>query len=358
MIRALFAVPGDLGRPTGGYRYAREVLARAPTAGLELTHWPLPEGFPEPSAEALAETERRLVAAPEGWPILIDGLALGALPAELVAAVDNPVVALCHHPLAEETGLEGDRAHKLYRSERAALAACRAVIAVSEATADLLRRDYGVPASRITIARPGTEPATFVEPRDTRAPRLLSVGTLIPRKGHAQLVEALAGLSTLDWSLRIVGDSAANPACAADLADRVGRAGLADRITFAGALSVADLEREYARADLFVLASQHEGYGMVFAEAVARGLPVLGTRLAAIEEATLGAARLVPPGDGTALAHALGQLIEDGAARAELAVRARAVAPRLSRWEDCVAQIADAIAGVARAARPQSAPTA
>ncbi len=112
---------------------------------------------------------------------MIDGLALGVLPeAATELAGRNPLLALVHHPLALEFGLTTARIETLRRSERAALASVRGVIVTSAATAQLVVSDYGVPAQRITVARPGTDRVPPAQPEPTRRSdgviRLLSVG--------------------------------------------------------------------------------------------------------------------------------------------------------------------------------------
>ncbi|MEO1456347.1 MAG: glycosyltransferase family 4 protein, partial [Pseudomonadota bacterium] len=105
-------------------------------------------------------------------------------------------------------------------------------------------------------------------------------------------------------------------------------------------------EDHYARADLFVLASCYEGYGMAYTEAMARGLPVLGSEVGAVREATLDAALLVPPGDPEALAAALSRLIGSVEERRALAERCRAAAARLPRWSDTWRQVATTLDAV------------
>lgn len=355
-LRAVLAVPGALERPTGGYGYARRLLAEAPGAGLVLRHLELPDGFPFPSALARAEAARRLAALPAGVPVIIDGLALGVLPAALLAGLPGPAIALCHHPLAEEGDLTPAMVVALRRSERAALAACRGVIVPSETIARRLVRDYGVEPARITVARPGTDPVGRAPGRGAGAAvdsaaaegavRLLAVGSLVPRKGHDLLLEALSGLGALAWRLTIVGAADADPAHAGELRRRAAAPPLAGRVEFAGALDAAALAAAYADADLFVLATRHEGFGMALREAMAHGLPVLATAAGAVPEACLGAARLVPPENVAALRAALAGLIRDAAARAALAARGRAAAARFERWTDTAAAVTEAVRAV------------
>lgn len=352
VIRATFAVPGDLGAPTGGYVYARRLLAQAGGAGVELAHLALPGGFPDPTPAELAEAGRLLRVLPVGCPILIDGLALGVLPAELLGALPGPVIALCHHPLALETGTAPAAARRLCQSERAALAACARVVATSTTTARTLAADYAVPEARLTVACPGTDPAARARGSGGPGVAILSVGSLTPRKGHDVLIAALAGLAHLDWRLTIAGPADRDPAHARELAGLMAQAGLRDRIALAGALDAGDLAGAYDRADLFALASRHEGFGMAYREAMAHGLPVVGSKAGAVPEATRGAAHLVEPGDPAALRAALAPLIADGAARARLADACWQAAQGFSRWPDTAARVAAALGAVLGEAVP------
>jgi glycosyltransferase involved in cell wall biosynthesis len=172
--------------------------------------------------------------------------------------------------------------------------------------------------------------------------RLLSIGTLTPRKGHDLLIEALARLADLSWTCRIIGSPDRAPVTAAELGALIARHGLQSRIILAG--ETADLAAAYGAADVFVLASRHEGYGMVFAEAMQHGLPIIATTAGAIPEAVPSAAGiLVPPDDVAALAGALEQMIRDSALRARYAAGARSAALALPSWEDTARGVAAAL---------------
>ena len=345
----MLAVPGDPDTPTGGYGYDRRVAAGLRAAGWHVDWLRLPDGFPSPDARALGDAYAALAARPDGVPLLVDGLALGAMP-EVGAAVGErrALVALVHHPLALETGLAPERAAALRASERAALAAARRGVATSRTTAATLVGDYGVAAARIVAAPPGTERAAPPRGGAGEAVVLLSVGPPVPGRGHARLVAALAGLRALRWRLTIVGDDTRDPATVAALRARIAQAGLDDRIVLAGALDADALDALWRGADAFVLASRHEGYGMAFAEAVARGLPVIGTRAGAIAEAVpAGTGLLVPPDDPDALREALRTVIADRDARLRWSAAARAAAASQPRWSDTVERVAHALRAAA-----------
>lgn len=145
------------------------------------------------------------------------------------------------------------------------------------------------------------------------------------------LIEALAGLASLDWTLTIAGPRL-DAACARDLDARIAGHGLGARVRLAGPLDAAALAAAYARTDLFVLASRYEGFGMVYTEAMARGLPVVGTLAGAIPEATRSGALLVPPDDPRPLRSALGGLIAEEGARHRLAEACWQAAQEFVRW--------------------------
>ena len=269
MTSALFAIPGDLRTLTGGYGYDRRVLAALPACGLAAAHLPLPGGFPFPDAAAVTETLRLLAQAPADAVLLVDGLALGALPPAALGGLAAPLVALVHHPLGLESGLDPATARALIDNERAVLSHVRHVIVTSPTTRDTLIADFGVAAERVSVAEPGTDPAPRFAGSGGDRLEILAIGSITPRKGHGVLIEALAGLVHLPWRLAIIGSPDRDPACAAALRAAIAAHGLEDRVTLAGEAPEAAIGAAYAGADLFVLPSLYEGYGMVLGEAMA-----------------------------------------------------------------------------------------
>jgi glycosyltransferase involved in cell wall biosynthesis len=344
----VFAIPGDIATPTGGYKYDREVLARLQGLGIAARHVALPGSFPSPTADDLAETRRLLSATAPDAILLIDGLAYGIFPVEMVRGLNRAVVALVHHPLGYETGLSEERARALVTAERAALSVTRKVIVTSPVTRRLLMAEFGVPADHIAIAEPGTDPAERAE--GTGDPvALLAVGAVSARKGYPILIEALATLSGLPWHLTIAGARDRNPAAGADLDAAIARHGLADRVTLIGAVDQRALADLYAAADIFVMPSLFEGYGMVLGEAMARGLPIVCTTGgAAAETVPDGAGIKVPPGDAAAFGGALRDLLVNLPLRQRLAAESWQAGQRLPRWDDTARRIADVLKELAR----------
>lgn len=350
MVRRLtFAVPGDLATPTGGYAYDRRMIAELGHLGWHIDLVNLGEGFPRPTNETRSAAQARLIAVPAGRVIVIDGLAFGVLPeAASQFRSRNPMIALVHHPLAMESGLSAEQSDLLRASERAALAATSHVIVTSSATARYLVADYAVPAERITVACPGTDPAPMAQGSQDSIVRLLSIGAIVPRKGFDVLIAALATLIDLPWHLAIAGDRSRDPETAARLDADVRRHSLGGRVAVHGAVSPERLAELYAGADLFVLASRFEGYGMAYAEAMARGLPIVGTNTGAIPDtvpADVGV--LVAPDDPEALALALRKVIENPDERRRQGTSARAAASRLPTWQESAKLFARAIEALA-----------
>jgi glycosyltransferase involved in cell wall biosynthesis len=253
--------------------------------------------------------------------------------------------------LALETGLDAADAARLERLERAALACVPHVIVTSPWTRRELAK-LGVSSDRVDVVEPGSDrPARPAGGRcDDGVLRLLTVGTVTPRKGHALLVDALAGLADRPWQLRCAGSLERDPVTAAALTAQIARLALTGRISLLGELAPAAVDAEYAAADLFVLPSYLEGYGMAIAEAVAHGLPVVSTTVGAIPDTLPQAAGvLVPPGDSLALQRTLATLMDDGAKLRALAAAATAARDGLPTWADASARFAGALERARRA---------
>jgi glycosyltransferase involved in cell wall biosynthesis len=352
LTQVAFVIPGDIAMLTGGYAYDRRVLALLPAHGVTVRHVALPGSYPMPTDADLQETARVLAALPQDTVLLMDGLAYGAMPDSVVRAITQRIVALCHHPLALEEGVSAERARALQSMEMFGLAQARHVVVTSRITGQTLLADFGVGADKMTVAEPGTDRAARAT--GTRTPlQLLAVGSIVPRKGYDVLARALASMRvTVDWRLTIVGavrDAQARAALDASL-QLVGADGrrVAERVTVLSGVADAGLAQMYRSADVFVMPSLYEGYGMVLAEAMARGLPIVCTTGgAAAETAPDAAAIKVVPGDAAAFADGLARVMSDAALRRRMSDAAWAAGQALPTWDDTARRIADVLKKVA-----------
>jgi glycosyltransferase involved in cell wall biosynthesis len=342
-----FAYPGDLETRTGGYGYDRRIIAGLRDLGWRVELVPLGEGFPFPGGDTLTGAMERLSMLPEAALVVVDGLAYGVLPVTAAHARYLRIVSLLHHPLCLENGLDPDRAKTLAESEKAALRHVRHVIVTSPATAAKVHRLFDVPEECISTVLPGTEKPAPHARTVSDVTRLLCVGTVVPRKGYDLLLEALAEVPGA-WHLDAVGGLDADPAYAAQVRRQAEERGLGGRITFHGAVAPEELEDFYRMADVFVLASRYEGYGMAYAEALAHGLPVIGSGGGAVRE-TLpeGAAIYCPVEDVAALHAALDRLVSDPGERSRLAAAARSAARDLPDWGESARRFSDILQGIA-----------
>lgn len=346
MKRAAFAVPGSLDTPTGGYAYDKRIIAELRALGWQIDVIDLGSSFPGPDRVAREEALAKLLAVPEACPIVIDGLAFGAMAEEARQLhARNPLVALVHHPLALETGIDAGMADALHASECTALGCARSVIVTSGPTGETLRRDYAVPSERIAIVTPGVDRILARRRQDMDgAVKLLAVGSVTPRKGYDILIGALAGLADLPWRLTIAGDTMRHRSASARLESDLARLYLQERVVIAGAVTDGRLADLYAGADVFVLASLFEGYGMVFGEAIAHGLPVVATAVGAAQDIVPSdAGVLVPPGDANALRAALRPVIANAATRRRMAEAAQRASRHLPEWRQSAAGFAQVL---------------
>ena len=322
-MKLALIVPAPFSAISGGYLYDRRMVDGLRALGhavevIELAgRHPLPDDVAEAAARAALGTD----AVP-----VIDGLGLPAFAPDAVRGA----IGLIHHPTALETGQD---AEALRLRERALFPAMARLIATSRHTAERLIAEFGVSPDRVGVVEPGTEPAPRAVGGGAQV-HILSVGTLVPRKGHDVLLRALSRLTDLDWALTIVGEPR-DPVHAHGLAALAVELGIAQRVTFAGGLSGPELEAAYARSDIFALATHWEGYGMAAAEALARGLPCAITAGGAIADVVPRAACvLAQPGDHASLSRALRRVIFDPALRTQMANAAWAAGQALPRWED------------------------
>jgi glycosyltransferase involved in cell wall biosynthesis len=339
----------DLARPSGGNAYDRRVWRGLAAASFTVhVHevsgsWPWPD---VPSYAALADALSRI---PDRALVLVDGLVASPAPEVLVPEARRlRLVALVHMPLGEGTADDGAR-----EREGAALSAAAAILTTSAWARRVLLQLYSLPVDRVQVAEPGVDAAELA-PGTATAGALLSVAAVIPGKGHDVLLDALATLTDLRWQCLCVGSLERDPIFVERLHRRIVAGGMDGRVRFSGPQAGAELAVSYGAADVLVLPSRAETYGMVVAEALARGLPVVAADVGGVTEALGRGADgvrpglLVPPGDAAALGHALRAWLEDTDLRRRLRRAARQRRESLAGWSTTISVVADVIAGAAR----------
>jgi glycosyltransferase involved in cell wall biosynthesis len=330
----------DPAQPSGGNTYDRRVCR-----GLAALGWAVHE-HPVLGTAALALAVQRI---PDGAVVLLDGLIASPAPEVLVPEARRlRQVVLVHMPLGRA-------------DERDVLMAAAAVVTTSEWSRRRLAELYAPPPDRMHVAEPGVDPAGLA-PGTAGGGALLCVAALTPDKGHDVLLDALGRAADLSWRCGCVGSLVRDPAFAAGVRRRARSSEVGDRVGFPGPRTGAELDRAYAAADLLVLASHAETYGMVVTEALARGVPVVAADVGGVTEA-LGHGEdgtrpglLVPPGDSAALGAALRTWLGDAELRARLRRAARERRASLRGWPATTSDIDRVLAEVAEGVLAGAAP--
>lgn len=326
--------PGPIDAPTGGSRYNQRMATALQGRGWAVRRHRVDGTWPQPGSAALEQYRQLLAGLPDDALTLVDGLVFCAAPAVAEAERERlRLVPIVHLPLAEETGRDAPGREQLRAGETRALACASHVLATSRFAAGLLG-DYGVVPERVWAVEPGVDPVPAAQSVGVE-PRLLCVAALTPRKAQDVLVEALAGLGDRAWRCELVGPLDHDTGFVAALRARIAEAGLQSRVWLRGVVTGRALLDVYADADLFVLPSRFETFGMVLTEALAHGLPVLSTRGGAIPETVpASAGRLVAPGDAVALRDALAHWLDTPDLRAQLRAGALEARDRLRGWDE------------------------
>jgi glycosyltransferase involved in cell wall biosynthesis len=312
----------------------------------------VPGAWPRPGEAGHAALARAVRRIPDGAVVLLDGLIASTAPEALVPQARRlRQVVLVHMPLGHRP--PDDEAGAVRARERDVLAAAAAVVTTSAWTRRRLGELYALPADRVHVTEPGVDAARLA-PGTAAGDSLLCVAALTPHKGHDVLLDGLAMVTDLSWRLECVGSLVRDPAFADGVRRRARNSELGNRVRFTGPRTGAELDRAYAAADLLLLASQAETYGMVVTEALARGVPVLATEVGGLTEA-LGHGKdgtrpglLVPPSDAAAVGAALRTWLSDAELRARLRRAARERRASLRRWPATTSVLAGVLAGAAR----------
>ena len=351
MRHAHVIVPGgydDPARPSGGNTYDRRVCEGLAAQGWAVEVHAVPGSWPHPNAAAHALLADVVGRIPDDALVLLDGLVASTAPEVLLPHAQRlRLVALVHMPLGQAP------ADALVRErEGAVLSAARAVVTTSAWARRTVLQLHDLPPDRVRVVEPGVDAADLA-PGTATAGALLCVAAVTPGKGQDVLLDALSTMPELRWHCRCVGSLDRDPAFARQLRLRSVDLGLGQRLSFPGPGVGSDLDRSYAAADLLVLASRGETYGMVVTEALARGLPVIAADVGGVPEA-LGHAgdgsrpgALVPPGDPAGLGAALRAWLDDAALRHRWRRAARQRRAALAPWSATTSTLAGVLQGAA-----------
>ncbi|MGW4487658.1 glycosyltransferase family 4 protein [Amycolatopsis sp. NPDC004368] len=345
-----FVLPGnvdDVTEPSGGNTYDRRMCESLPGVGTPVLQVAVPGSWPEPGPTGRARLARALAALPDHTTVLIDGLVACGVPEVVVPHARRlRLGVLVHLPLADETGLDPGHAAELNACERETLRVVRQVVATSPTAARTLVRRHGLRPATVSVVEPGVDPAPPASGTDGVS-RLVCVAAVTPRKGQDVLVEALAQVP--DVTVDFVGSLTRAPEYVDELRWSVDRLGLGDRVTFSGPRAGAELDAAYDRADLVLLPSHAETYGMVVTEALARGIPVVASEVGGVPDA-LGRSSdgavpglLVPPGDPDALASALHSWVTDAELRHHLRTAALGRGSTLEEWDGAARRLTEVL---------------
>jgi len=341
-------VPGSLTLRTGGSIYDRRIVQSLTARGWHVTVIEL-DAVRHPLAPPLDTASPHFAAVPDGSIVLIDGLVFGTMP-ELIEREGRRLrfVPIIHMPLSATPGLTRGEAAWLSSLERRALKQARHVVVTGQRVRGQVQALTGLDPGLITRIPPGTDRVVGEEnaTTDRTVVHLLCVANLTPGKGHDILLRVLARLPHADWMLMCAGSDARDPDNGARLRVLAVELGIASRVAWRGEADDASLEAMYEAADLFVLPTRSETYGMAVAEAIAHGVPVVSSRTGEISSIVGEGGLLADPGDETGFASALDRVVSDAALRHTLRQRAREAAQRLPTWDDTADVMATVLTGV------------
>lgn len=341
----------DPARPSGGNVYDRQVCDGLAALGWLVHEHAMSGDWPRPDAAARSALTEQLAGLADGAIVLIDGIIASAAAGLPAFAPRLRLVVLVHLPLAVDRPLSGDDRDETRAVERATLAAAAAVVTTSEWTKNWLVGQYGLEPGRVHAVEPGTAAAELA-PGTTSGGELLCVAAVTPTKGYDVLISALAGIADLSWRCVCVGAVDLDPSFVDRVIRRSEQGGIAGRVRFVGTRTGAALAVTYATADVVVLGSRAETYGMVVTEALARGIPVIATAVGGVPEALGSGADgvrpgiLVPPDDALAFAAALRHWLGDADLRLRLRRAARQRRGDLPDWTTTAVRLSAVLARV------------
>lgn len=316
-MRLRLVVPADVDEPTGGNVYDLAVAEAMRADGDEVD-----------VVRCGAADVDAVLRRPWHGATLVDGL-LGCHHPAAVAATRPGV--LVHMPLAWHPHLSRDRTAQLDRREREALHSASVVVTTSHWSAAYLEQQHGVDG--VAVAPPGVERAPVGT--GSSPPLLVHLAALMPHKDQLGVVAALSRLTDLPWQARLVGSAERDPEYSSAVREAVRAAGLTDRVAIPGSLP---RDAAWAGADLALLPSRVESFGMVVTEALARGVPAVVSETGAAEALGVTAdgerpGAVVPAGDTAALTGVLRRWLTDSHCRDAFRSAALSRRATLEGWD-------------------------
>ncbi len=335
-MQVCLIVPGPLVTISGGHTYDRRMAASLRTLGWDVQVVELGGRLPDPDQAAIYAARTAWAALPTDCAMLIDGLALPAFEGLPL----GHVTALIHHPAGLETGLQDKTRQRLQSTEAAMFREVSRLVVTSDQTAERLVKQFDAPVEHIEVVIPGVDVLPRSQGSDGPACQVLSVGALIPRKGHDVLLRALSRLFDLEWELTVAGSAERDPVHANGLHALAEKLQVGRRVRF-----VADVtDMLWSRSDVFALTSHFEGYGLAIAEAMRRGLPVAVTEVGAVANLVGPQAGVVcAPGDVDQYSKALRRLIFDRALAHDMGESAWQAGQLLPSWDEQAARMASTL---------------
>jgi glycosyltransferase involved in cell wall biosynthesis len=323
---------------SGGYVYNVQLVTAGRRRGLGFA---LREG----PANAVEATMREHTALRRIW----DSLFLEALACGSCAHYTRQGLLL-HYLPSQDPALDGAARARLERIEARAIEAVSLVIATGRAHAALIRSAH--PSTPVFVCEPGVSAAFLGAPRAARRQargmlQLLTVANFTPAKGLVEVLFALSQVLHIDWRWHVIGDETRDAVYTSRFDGAVRQLGLAERVVRHGTLGEHAVARLMDESDLFVSASRFEAYGMALAEAAARRLPAVVTRVGAASSLySHGSTGLISAvDDGEAFAFHLERLMSDATLRERFRQN---LAHRRSRtWDDTLDDFIAAIANMA-----------
>ena len=354
MTAVHFVIPDgidDRARASGGNAYDRHLCRGLTSIGWSVHEHAVPGCWPRPDAASFAALDGVVQQIPDDAVVLLDGLVASTAPDVLLTQTRRlRLVVLVHMPLGHRPADDGADARM---RERAVLSVAAAVVTTSAWSRRRLLELYSLSADRVHVAEPGVNGADLAT-GTAAGEALLCVAAVTSDKGHDVLLDALATITDLSWHCVCVGSLDRDPAFVEALRRRSLDDGIGDRVSFLGPRTGAELDRSYAAADLLVLASRAETYGIVVIEALARGLPVVAADVGGLTEALghgadgIRPGLLVPPDDPAALGAALRAWLGDAELRGRLRRAACERRESLPGWSTTTSVISGVLAGASR----------